>query len=210
MMNVMFQEVLLLIIDCNERILLRNQQQQLCSLSKSWNVIWYHLNIRDKLCFSFCFLLLLQFDYCQILFIQIFRHSSLSFFLTKKQTGGGARSSPSLALCSLFLSGLHFPGCSGVSQQACENECDIMVLGEQLRHSASPPQRDDLCRPRGLWADAAGDWSPDHLITWSPQYWSVWFMILHLKLSLSTVLELKLCLQSGAKTTFSFPALLSW
>ena len=38
-----------------------------------------------------------------------------------------------------------------------------MVPGEQLRHSASPPQRDDLCRPRGLWADAAGEMT-DRLI----------------------------------------------
>ena len=48
------------------------------------------------------------------------------------------------------LSGFHFPGCSGVSQQTCEDECDIMVPGKQLGHSPPPSQRDDLCWPRGL------------------------------------------------------------
>lgn len=48
------------------------------------------------------------------------------------------------------MSVLHSPGCSGVSHRACEDECDIMVPGEQLGHSAPPPQRDDLCGPGGL------------------------------------------------------------
>lgn len=43
-----------------------------------------------------------------------------------------------------------------VPQQVCEDERDIMVPGEQLWHSAPSPPRDDLCRPRGLRADAAG------------------------------------------------------
>lgn len=79
----------------------------------------------------------------------------------------------------LSLSVLHFPGCSGVSQQACEDECDIMVPGEQLGDSTPSPQRDDLCGPRGLRAHAAGEikliiWSFDLLI------W-VWFMLISLQ-----------------------------
>lgn len=62
-----------------------------------------------------------------------------------------------LLLLNPSLSGLHFSGCSGVSQQACEDERDIMVPGQQLRHSTPPPQRDDLCGPRGLRADAPGE-----------------------------------------------------
>lgn len=46
--------------------------------------------------------------------------------------------------------GLRFPGCTAVCRQACEDERDVMVPGEQLRHAAPPPQGDDLRRPRGL------------------------------------------------------------
>ncbi|MEQ2159009.1 hypothetical protein GOODEAATRI_018056, partial [Goodea atripinnis] len=45
--------------------------------------------------------------------------------------------------------------CSAVCQQACEDECDIMVSGEQLGHSAPPPAGDDLCGSRGLRTHAA-------------------------------------------------------
>ena len=79
----------------------------------------------------------------------------------------------------LSLSVLHFPECSGVSQQACEDECDIMVPGEQLGDPTPSPQRDDLCGPRGLRAHAAGEikliiWLIDLLI------W-VWFMLVSLQ-----------------------------
>jgi len=46
--------------------------------------------------------------------------------------------------------GLHFPGCSGVSQQPREDECDVMVPGEQLGVETPSAQGDDLCGPRGL------------------------------------------------------------
>lgn len=43
-----------------------------------------------------------------------------------------------------------FPGCSGVFLKSSEDECDVLVPGEQLGDSPSSPQRDDLCGPGGL------------------------------------------------------------
>lgn len=65
-----------------------------------------------------------------------------------------------LSICSVSLDALGF-----LSRR--EDECDIMVLGEQLGHSTPSPKRDDFCGSRGLWAYAAGElFQTDKLNNW--------------------------------------------
>lgn len=41
--------------------------------------------------------------------------------------------------------------------KAPQDECDVMVPGQQLWHPAPPPPGDDLRGPGGLWTHAAGE-----------------------------------------------------
>ena len=54
--------------------------------------------------------------------------------------------------------GVCFPQeCCWSSEKLCEDECDIMVPGEQLKHAAPVATGDDLRGPGRLRAHAAGE-----------------------------------------------------
>ncbi len=49
-------------------------------------------------------------------------------------------------------------------EELFEDERDVVVPGEQLRHAPPFAARDDLCGPRGLWAHATGQTLNTHYI----------------------------------------------
>lgn len=64
--------------------------------------------------------------------------------------------------CQLTVLSLSFifslyPGCKASSGRSSEDECDIMVPGEQLGHAAPVAAGDDLCGPRRLRTHVAGE-----------------------------------------------------
>lgn len=48
------------------------------------------------------------------------------------------------------------PGCEEGSESGLQDECDIMVPGQQLRHKTPVATGDDLCGTGGVRAHAAG------------------------------------------------------
>ncbi len=55
-------------------------------------------------------------------------------------------------------------GCWLGFEELFEDERDVVVPGEQLRHAPPFAARDDLCGPRGLWAHATGQTLNTHYI----------------------------------------------